>query len=162
MSRSAERLRYTRVFAMSRIGSSHPSVVIQVARLIATALCVAGLGGCGSTIVTRIHTRDVVLSFPIDKRENQARRLEKKLKILPTKPADWGASAAPLVRWAGADAERLTLAAESLLLAHPRGSQEISGFSLAAMDLSWRSLRFWRPAAAMVGDACNAANHCHL
>ena len=126
---------------MSRIGSSHPSVVIQVARLIATALCLAGLAGCGSTIVTRIHTRDVVLSFPIDKRENQARRLEKQLKILPTKPGDRQASAAALVLWAGADAERLTLAAESLLLVHARGSQEISGFSLAAMDLSWRSLR---------------------
>jgi hypothetical protein len=127
---------------MSRIGSSHRCVVVvQVARLVATALCVAGLVGCGSTIVTRIHTRDVVLSFPIDKRENQARRLEKQLKISPTKPSDWGASAAALVRWAGADPERLTLAAESMLLAHARGSQEISGFSLAAMDLSWRSLQ---------------------
>jgi pimeloyl-ACP methyl ester carboxylesterase len=126
---------------MSRIGSSQPNVVVQVARLIATALCVAGLSGCGSTIVTRIHTRDVILSFPIDKRENQARRLEKQLKILPTKPGDRQASAAALVHWAGADAERLTLAAESLLLAHARGSQEISGFSLAAMDFSWRSLR---------------------
>ena len=81
LSRSALRLRYTRLFAMSRIGSPHASVVVQVARLIATAFCVAGLVGCGSTIVTRIHTRDVVLSFPIDKRENQARRLEKELKM---------------------------------------------------------------------------------
>jgi pimeloyl-ACP methyl ester carboxylesterase len=126
---------------MSRIESSHPSVVIQVARLIASALCIAGLAGCGSTIVTRIHNRDVVLSFPIDKRENQARRLEIQLGILPSRPGDWQTSAAALVHWAGADAERLTLAAESLLFAHARGSQEISGFSLAAMDLSWRSLR---------------------
>ena len=116
-------------------------MVVQVARLIATASCVAGLLGCGSTIVTRIHTRDVVVSFPIDKRENQARRLEKQLKILPARPGDSQASAAALVHWAGADADRLTLAAESLLLARARGSQEISGFSLAAMDLSWRSLR---------------------
>ena len=99
------------------------------------------LGRCGSTIVTRLHTRDVVLSFPIDK-ENQARRLEKELKMSPTEPGGWEASASALVRWAGADAERLTLAAESLLLARARGSQEISGFSLASMDLSWRSLRF--------------------
>jgi len=104
-------------------------------------VCVVGLAGCGSTIVTRLHTRDVVLSFPIDK-ENQARRLEKELKMSPTEPGGWGASASALVRWAGADAERLTLAAESLLLARARGSQEISGFSLASMDLSWRSLRF--------------------
>jgi hypothetical protein len=64
-------------------------VVVQVTRLIATALCVAGLVGCGSTIVTRVHTRDVVLSFPIDK-ENQAPRLEKELKMSPTKPGGWG------------------------------------------------------------------------
>ena len=148
---------------MNRIGSPHASVVVQVARLIATASCVAGLLGCGSTIVTRIHTRDVVLSFPIDKRENQARRLEKELKISPTKPGGWEASAPALVRWAGADAERLTLAAESLLLARARGSQEISGFSLASMDLSWRSLRSSGvPPLAMAGDARNAANHCHL
>jgi hypothetical protein len=135
------RLPYTRLFAVSRIGSPHARVVVQVTRLIATALCVAALVGCGSTIVTRLHTRDVVLSFPIDK-ENQARRLEKELKMSPTEPGGWGKSASALVRWAGADAERLTLAAESLLLARARGSQEISGFSLASMDLSWRSLRF--------------------
>ena len=68
---------------MSRIGSSHPSVVFQIARLIATAMCLAGLVGCGGTIVTRIHSRDVVLSLPPFKRENQAKRLEKQLKILP-------------------------------------------------------------------------------
>jgi Alpha/beta hydrolase family len=126
---------------MSRIGSSHRSVVVQVARLVATAMCVAGLAGCGSTIVTRIHTRDVVLSFPIDKRENQARRLEKRLKISPTQPGEWPASAGALLRWTGTDAERLTLAAEAMLLERARGSQEISGFALAALDLSWRSLR---------------------
>jgi hypothetical protein len=126
---------------MSRIGSSHPSVVFQIARLIATAMCLAGLVGCGGTIVTRIHSRDVVLSLPPFKRENQAKRLEKQRKILPTKPGDWQASAAALVQWAGGDAERLRLAAESMLLARARGFEEISGFSLAAMDLSWRSLR---------------------
>lgn len=88
---------------MSRIGSSHPSVVFQIARLIATAMCLAGLVGCGGTIVTRIHSRDVVLSLPPFKRENQAKRLEKQLKILPTKPGDWQASAAALVTvgWRG-------------------------------------------------------------
>ena len=126
---------------MSRIGSSHPSVVFQIARLIATAMCLAGLVGCGGTIVTRIHSRDVVLSLPPFKRENQAKRLEKQRKILPTKPGDWQASAAALVQWAGGDAERLRLAAESMLLARARGFEEISGFSLAAVDLSWRSLR---------------------
>ena len=135
------RLRYTRLSAMTRIGSPHASVVVQVARRIAAAFCVAGLVGCGSTIVTRVHTRDVLLGFPIDRKENQARRLEKELKMSPTKPGGWEASGSALVRWAGADAERLTLAAESLLLARARGSQDISGFSLAAMDLSWRSLR---------------------
>ena len=124
---------------MSRIRS--PRAIVEITRLVVTASCVLSLGGCGSTIVTRIHSRDVVRSLPIDKRENQARRLEKQLEILPTKSGDWRASAAALVLWAGRDAERLTLAAESLLLAHARGSREISGFSIAAMDLSWRSLR---------------------
>jgi pimeloyl-ACP methyl ester carboxylesterase len=98
------------------------------------------LAGCGSTIATRIHSRDVVASLPIDKKDRSARRIERELRIVSAKPGGWAASAHALVRWAGQDSERLALAGESLLLVHARGSQEVTGFSLAAMELAWRSL----------------------
>jgi pimeloyl-ACP methyl ester carboxylesterase len=103
--------------------------------------CVLGLAGCGSTIATRIHSRDVVASVPIDKKDRSARRIERKLRIVSAKAGGWAASAHALVWWAGEDSERLALAAESLLLVHARGSQEVSGFSLASMELAWRSLQ---------------------
>ena len=129
---------YTR-FAMRRIRS--PRTLFQASHVAATFLCVLGLTGCGSTIVTRIYSRDVVASVPVDKKDRSARRIERELRIVSTKPGGWGASADALMEWAGQDSERLALAAESLLLVRARGSQEISGFSLASMELAWRSLR---------------------
>jgi pimeloyl-ACP methyl ester carboxylesterase len=124
---------------MRRIRS--PRSLFQVAPAVATLLFVLGLTGCGSTIATRIYSRDVVASVPVEKKDRSARRIERKLKITSAQPGGWGASTDALVRWAGQDSERLALAAESLLLVRARGSQEISGFSLASMELAWRSLR---------------------
>jgi pimeloyl-ACP methyl ester carboxylesterase len=115
--------------------------LVQVSRLIAIALCVVSLAGCGSTIVTRIYSRDVVASVLIDRKERSERRIEGEPRMLRAKPGGWEASAQALLQWAGQDSERLALAAESLLRVRARGSQEISGFSLAAMDVAWRSLR---------------------
>ena len=106
-----------------------------------TVVCVVGLAGCGSTIATRIYSRDVRASAPVNKKERSARRIEKERNILQTKRGDWEASGQALLRWASEDSNRLGLAAESLLLVHARGSQEISGFSLLSMELAWRSLR---------------------
>ncbi len=110
-------------------------------RLLAIAFCVVSVGGCGSTIVTRIHSRDVVFGFPIPRSEKQARRLEKQFKIVGAKPAEREASVQALVRWAGVDSERLALAAEALLQARVTGPEEVSGYSLIAMEMAWRSLR---------------------
>ena len=100
-----------------------------------------GLTGCGSTIVTRIHSRDVLVRSSIGHDEREALRIEKRAGIAPGWSRDFDAAAQDLARWAGADPDRLALAAEALLDAPARGPERRAGFSLSAVELAWRSLR---------------------
>ena len=108
--------------------------------LMVSAVCVLGLTGCGSTIVTRVHSRNVLVRSSVGSSERQAWRIEKSAGILP-KPRDLEAEAHALMRWAGGDSDRLALAAEALLHTPARGSKRIEGFSLASLELAWRILR---------------------
>ena len=105
-----------------------------------SAVCVLGLTGCGSTIVTRVHSRNVLVRSSVGSSERQAWRIEKSAGILP-KPRDLETDAHALLRWAGGDSDRLALAAEALLHTPARGSKRIEGFSLASLELAWRRLR---------------------
>ena len=76
----------------------------------------------------------------VSQSERQAGRIEKSAGIVP-KPHDLEAAARALVRWAGNDSDRLALAGEALLDAPTKDSKRIEGFSLASLELAWRSLR---------------------
>jgi hypothetical protein len=118
------------------------TIFLGVSRLRAVAvICAMGVSGCGSTIVTRIHSRDVLVRSPIGHSERQAWRIEKQAGIAPAKRRDLEAVAQALVRWAGEDSSRLALAAEALLDAPVRGPERIAGFSLSSLELAWRSLQ---------------------
>jgi hypothetical protein len=90
--------------------------------LMVSAVCVLGLTGCGSTIVTRVHSRNVLVRSSVGSSERQAWRIEKSAGILP-KPRDLETDAHALLRWAGGDSDRLALAAEALLHTPARGSK---------------------------------------
>ncbi len=108
---------------------------------VAVAICVVGLTGCGSTIVTRIHPRDVLVRSSIGQDERKAWRIEKRAGIAPGRARDFGTTAQDLARWAGADPDRLALAAEALLDTPARGPERRAGFSLSSLELAWRSLQ---------------------
>jgi len=101
---------------------------------------VLSLTGCGSTIITRIHSRDVLNRSPLGQSERQAWRIEKRAGIASPRPRSLEAAQA-LARWAGEDPDRLTLAAEALLDVRTRGSERIRGFALSSLELACRSLR---------------------
>ena len=93
-----------------------------------------GLTGCGSTIVTCIHSRDVLVRSPIGQSARQALRIGKHAGIAPSKSRNPEAAAQALAQWAGQDPDRLTLAAEATLALRTRGPERIGGFSLSAME----------------------------
>jgi pimeloyl-ACP methyl ester carboxylesterase len=103
------------------------------------ALCVVGLSGCGSTIGTRIYTRDVLDRSRIGQSARQAWRIEKRSGIGPSSSFEEAAQA--LARWAGGDSDRLALAAEAVLDMRPKGLERIRGFALGALQLAFRSLQ---------------------
>ena len=110
-------------------------------RLLAiVGLCLVNLTGCGSTIVTRLHSRDVLHFFPARQSARQAWRIEKRSGIAPPRARSLQEAAHALARWANGDPERLTLAAEAVLDMRPRGSERIQNFALAALQLADRSL----------------------
>jgi pimeloyl-ACP methyl ester carboxylesterase len=111
-------------------------------RLLAVlGLCVLSLTGCGSTIVTRIYSRDVLDRVRLGQSARQAWRIEKRSGIAPPGPRSLEAAVQGLERWADGDPERLALAAEAVLDMRPRGSERIQGFALAGLQLACRSLR---------------------
>jgi hypothetical protein len=111
-------------------------------RLLAVVgLCVVGLTGGGSTVVTGIYSRDVLDRSRIGQSERQAWRIEKRSGITPAGPRNLEETAQALERWADGDPDRLALAAEAVLDMRPRGSESIQGFALAALHLAYRSLQ---------------------
>lgn len=111
-------------------------------RLLAiVGLCVGSLTGCGSTIVTRIYSRDVLDRSRIGQSARQAWRIEKRAGIMVPGPPNLEETARALERWADDDSDRLALAAEALLDMRPRGQDMRQGFALAALRLAYRSLQ---------------------
>ena len=111
-------------------------------RLLAVVgLCVLSLIGCGSTIVTRIYSRDVLDRSRIGQSARQAWRIEKRARITLPGSRSLEETAQGLERWARGDSGRLALAAEALLDMRPRGRDIRQGFALAALQLAYRSLQ---------------------
>jgi hypothetical protein len=94
-----------------------------------------------STIVTRIHSRDVLVRAPLNPNERHSTWIEEHAGIAPPKSRSAEATARSLAHWAGQDPYRLTLAAQDVLELRVSGSERNSGFSLVALELAWRSLQ---------------------
>ncbi|HEY5954088.1 MAG TPA: hypothetical protein VIT18_06975 [Terrimicrobiaceae bacterium] len=116
------------------------SVFGRRSHLVVVAICALGLTGCGSTIVTRVHSRDVLARPFIPQSERKAWRIEKRAGIAPGRVRDSDGSARELALWAGNDPGRLTLAAGALLAIPARGVERRTGFALSSLELAWRSL----------------------
>ena len=104
-------------------------------------LCVLSLTGCGSTIVTRIYSRDVLDRSRIGQSARQAWQIEKRAGIALPGSRSLVETAQGLESWARDDSDRLALAAEALLDMRPRGQDTRQGFALAALQLAYRSLQ---------------------
>jgi hypothetical protein len=102
-------------------------------------LCMVNLAGCGSTIVTRISSRNVLDRSHIGQSARQVSRTEKRSGISPSGSLEDAAQA--LAHWADSDSDRLALAAEAVLGMRPRGSESVRGFALGALRLAYRSLQ---------------------
>ncbi|HEY5813366.1 MAG TPA: alpha/beta fold hydrolase [Terrimicrobiaceae bacterium] len=105
------------------------------------AVFLLSLTGCGSTIVTRIHSRDVLARYHISQSERQALRMERRAGLAPPRLRSPEAEAQALAQWAGQDSNRLTIAAEATLQLRVRDSERIVGFALTALRLAWSSLQ---------------------
>ncbi len=103
-------------------------------------LCVLSLTACGGTIVTRIHSRDILDRSRTTQSVRQAWRMEKRSGVAP-RTHSLEEAAKTLRQWAGDDSDRLTLAAQAVLDMRPRGSTNVKGFALAALQLAYRSLQ---------------------
>jgi pimeloyl-ACP methyl ester carboxylesterase len=109
--------------------------------LVAVAICAIGLAGCGSTIVTRVHSRDILVRSPITQSEKRAWRGEERAGLGSKKWRTPEAAAQALARWAAANPARLALAAAELLDVRAKSSEQAAGFSLSSLELAWRSLQ---------------------
>jgi hypothetical protein len=108
-------------------------------RLLAViGLFVMSLTGCGSAIVTRMSSHDVLDRSRIGQSGRLASRIEKRsgIRLL----GSFEEAAQGLARWADGDSDQLALAAEAILDMRPKGLERIRGFALAALHFAYRSL----------------------
>ena len=109
-------------------------------QLAVVGVCALSLTACGSTIVTRIHARDVLDRSRTTQSVRQAWRIEKRSGIAP-RTHSLEDAAKTLRRWAADDSGRLTLVAQAVLDMRPGGPTNVKGFALAALHLAYRSLQ---------------------
>jgi len=93
-------------------------------RLLAVVgLCVVSLTGCGSIIVTHVHSRDILDRSRLGHSARQVRQIEKRSGVVQLRPHSLERAAQALGRWAGDDPDRLTLVAEAILDIRPRAQK---------------------------------------
>ena len=95
--------------------------------------------GCGSTVVTRVQTREIGSVLPLREIRHEAARTARLAEISKRDPDE---AARQLVDWAGSDSLRLSSAATSVLglASRIREQERKTGFLLLSIDLAYRSL----------------------